>query len=74
MPDSDKYEIDPRLIQVRGEYLEVPGLQLTVAQASRLWDLKPATTVRLLNLLVDSRFLRREGDCYVRADCGRVCA
>jgi len=74
MLDSNQDEVDAKLNQVRGEYLEMPGLQLTVAQTSRLCDMKPATTVRVLNHLVESKFLRRQGDCYVRSDCGRMCA
>ena len=75
MTNIDEREIDTSLLlQVCGEYGEMPGLRLTVAQAARLWNMKPATTVQVLNRLVDDKFLRRVGDCYVRADCGRVCA
>jgi hypothetical protein len=49
-----------RLIrQVRAEFLEMPGLCLTRAQAQRLWSLDPPTCEALLNSLIDSRFLRR---------------
>ena len=61
------------LVRVYGEYIEMPGLQLTLAQASRLWNTKPAISAHMLQRLVDVSFLRRCGDQYVRADCGRVC-
>ncbi len=45
--------------RVRGEYLEMPGLKLTTTQASRLWGLDRHTCQRLLDTLVDARFLIR---------------
>ena len=72
--DEDR-EVDINLlVRVYGEYMEMPGLQLTLAQASRLWNMKPATSAHVLDRLVDASFLRRAGDRYVRADCGRICA
>lgn len=73
--NDDEREIDINLLaRVYGEYMEMPGLQLTLAQASRLWNMKPATSAHVLERLVDASFLRRAGDRYVRADCGRICA
>ena len=37
----------------------MPGLQLTEAQASRLWGLEPSACVALLATLVDANFLIR---------------
>ena len=75
MHDNDERDIDINLLaRVYGEYLEMPGLQLTLAQASRLWNLKPATRAHVLESLVDASFLRRTGDRYVRADSGRTAA
>lgn len=62
------------LARVYGEYIEMPGLQLTLAQASRLWNTKLATSASVLERLVSASFLRRAGDRYVRADSGRLCA
>ena len=56
------------LSRVRGEYLEMPGLVLTVEQAGRLWGVDAPTSRRLLDALVERDFLRRSGDRYVRAD------
>jgi hypothetical protein len=72
MRESRKREIDQGLLErIHEEYVEMPGLQLTVAQASRLWDVQPERAGRALERLVATTFLRHDGDCYVRADCGR---
>lgn len=53
---------------IRAEYLESPGLHLTMPQARRLWGLDQPTTVALLSELVDARFLRQtRTGTYVRA-------
>ena len=68
-------DVDPRLWeQVHAEYLEMPGLQLTLPQASRLWNTNLEVSQQVLNALVDSAFLRRSGPHYVRADSGRFSA
>jgi hypothetical protein len=49
-----------RLVRrIRAEYLEMPGLCLTIEQAQRLWSLEPHTCEALLDSLIDLRFLRR---------------
>ncbi len=45
---------------VRSEYLEMPGLRLTLAQAQRLWGLDRARAETLLSALVDTAFLKRD--------------
>jgi len=60
--------------RVRGEYREMPGLQLTLAQASRLWNTNLTVSQTVLDALVETAFLRRTGAHYVRADSGRSCA
>ncbi len=47
------------LQRIRAEYREMPGLKLTVAQASRLWHVDPANAQQLLDLLVADGVLRR---------------
>ena len=49
--------IDPTLLRIRAEYLEMPGLRLTREQAQRLWGLDADTCVQLLELLTSERFL-----------------
>ena len=57
------------LERVRGEFLEMPGLRLTRAQARRLWALDEATCDAILSALVDTRFLVHSGNvAFMRAD------
>jgi hypothetical protein len=44
--------------RVRGEFIEMPGLQLTMAQAARLWGLDNAACRHVVDVLVASAFLR----------------
>jgi len=44
--------------RVRGDFDEMPGLRLTLAQASRLWQIEPPLCRHIIDTLVDSRFLR----------------
>ena len=48
--------------RVRGEFREMPGLTLTLAQAGRLWSLDAATCADVLTQLVGSGFLCRKPD------------
>jgi hypothetical protein len=49
----------PILVErVRSEFIEMPGLQLTVAQASRLWGLEATACKSVIDQLVTSEFLR----------------
>ena len=50
------------LRRVQGEYLEMPGLRLTTAQAQRLWGLDRAACDAVLDALVDAKFLVRSSD------------
>jgi hypothetical protein len=53
---------DDVLRRVQGEFLEMPGLRLTEAQARRLWGLDAAVCGALLGRLVDAKFLFRTRD------------
>jgi hypothetical protein len=62
-------EPDVLVHRIRAEFMEMPGLRLTLAQATRLWRLEPAICQEIIDTLVDSRFLRRtEGGMVMRAD------
>ena len=50
------------LRRVQGEFLEMPGLRLTEAQARRMWGLDAASCHALLGALVESNFLFRTRD------------
>ncbi len=57
--------------RICGEYMEMPGLRLTAAQAQRLWGLDESTCTNLLHFLVDARFLQVTGDgCFARLTDG----
>jgi len=49
--------LDVLIARVRGEYCEMPGLQLTVTQACRLWQVDTLTCEMLLEQLVHEDFL-----------------
>jgi hypothetical protein len=53
---------DDVLNRVQGEFLEMPGLRLTGAQARRLWGLDAAMCEALLGVLVDAKFLFKTRD------------
>jgi hypothetical protein len=44
--------------RIRGEFNEMPGLQLTIAQAARLWGMEVAACRSVVDALVDASFLR----------------
>lgn len=48
--------------RIRAEYLEMPGLQLKLEQAQRLCGIERALCQRVLDSLVDEKFL------YLRAN------
>ena len=50
------------LERIQGEYIELPGLRLTLAQAERLWHLDHSVCDALLAALVDARFLSKASD------------
>ena len=64
---SATHTTDPTLQRVVGEYLEMPGLSLTVPQARRLWGIDASRCEQLLEELVGRHFLRRTNrGLYVR--------
>jgi hypothetical protein len=59
------------LRRIKAEYLEMPGLRLTAAQAGRLWGVDPPACLDLLERLITERFLQRRPDgTYTRATDG----
>ena len=72
-PESAEPWHDDLVRRVRGEYLEMPGLALTLGQAQRMWNLHRGECERLLGDLVDSGFLACTPlGMFVRADSGRA--
>lgn len=51
---------DQLIRRVRGEYREMPGMRLTLDQATRLWGLDRKTCAAVLDSLVAAHFLERD--------------
>lgn len=64
--------LDQRVLErLRAEYLEMPGLKLTIEQVQRLCGIEPAMCKPVLDALVKVRFLRLNSDgTYVRSTEG----
>ena len=52
-------ELERLLRRVRGEFVEMPGLELTENQAQRLWGLEPGRCAVVLEGLLDAGFLQQ---------------
>lgn len=60
------------MTRIRGEYLEMPGLKLTLAQAQRLCGVEQTVCRMVLDMLVDAKFLCVKPDgAYARLADGR---
>jgi hypothetical protein len=57
--------------KIRAEFTEMPGLKLTLPQASRLFNVSPGQCGRALDRLVASGSLSIAGGAFVRAGSGR---
>ena len=60
--------LEDAIRRVRAEFVEMPGMQLTPAQAARLWHFEPAFCDTVLTALVDRKFLvKTRRDKFARA-------
>lgn len=60
------------LRRIKCEFLEMPGMRLTLGQAQRLWGLHRESCDALLDALVHQRFLFRTRDgSFARYDSDR---
>ena len=67
-PEQDQL-ISDVVRRVQGEFLEMPGLRLTGAQARRLWGLEATVCEALLSALVDAKFLFKTRDgAFMKAE------
>jgi len=58
--------LESLVARVRGEYTEMPGLGLTLAQACRLWQIDAPTCAAVLNHLTCEHFLyKTSNDVYI---------
>jgi len=51
-------DLEAVLRRVRAEFVEMPGLRLTPAQAMRLWGLDRDSCRAVIDALIDASFLR----------------
>ena len=71
MTPEPALNIEEVLRRVKGEFLEMPGLRLTEAQARRLWGLDHDACAVLLGALIDANFLFRTRDgAFMRVEHG----
>ena len=69
---SDPRPFNDALRRAKIEFLEMPGLKLTAAQAARLLSVDATLCGRVLSALVESRFLAETSNSrFVRADDSR---
>jgi hypothetical protein len=59
---SESAKLNALLARVQGEFMEMPGLRLTEAQARRLWSLDTSTCTTVLETLIAFGFLFRTRD------------
>jgi Fic family protein len=58
--------------RIQAEYVDMPGLKLTLPQAARLFGVNTHESQRVLSELTEGGFLRRDQNgAYVRRPCPR---
>ena len=57
---------DAALSRIRAEFCEMPGLKLTLAQASRLFQLEAVRCQQVLTSMVDTGHLVLRGNTFLR--------
>ena len=67
-PDPAEHDLH---VRIRAEFSEMPGLQLTLPQASRLFNVDPGRCERALDRLVEAGALSIARGAFVRAGGGR---
>jgi hypothetical protein len=60
-PEPHALEFQKLVERVRCEFLEMPGLRLTMPQAARLWGLDLPSCEAVVDALVRCEFLQRTG-------------
>lgn len=63
-----KNNVEQLALRISGEFLEMPGLRLTMPQAQRLWCLDGDTCAEVVALLVARAVLRRQADTITLAN------
>ena len=55
--DGTRLDFAAALRRAKSDFIEMPGMQLTMKQAMRLWTFDPDLCSAVLRSLVESRFL-----------------
>jgi hypothetical protein len=58
-PSSDHMNIEHIASRIHADFREMPGLNLTLAQAQRLWHLSPDVCAEAVDVLVGRAVLQR---------------
>lgn len=58
-------ELESVVNRIRNEFIEMPGLKVSIPQAMRLWGLERAECDEVIDVLVKRAFLRMMPDGYV---------
>ena len=53
-------------LRIQAEFAEMPGMKLTLSQASRLFNVERTVCERVLETLVHKRLLSQSGAMFVR--------
>ena len=61
-PTPASRRIEHLLMRIEGEFLDVPGLRLTVSQAQRHFGVDEITCTAILDALVDAEVLFKTAD------------
>jgi hypothetical protein len=71
--NDDSISVPPDVLhgRVRAEFLEMPGLTLTLPQASRFFNLETSHCERVLGALVEEGDLSFHAGAFVRTGVGR---
>ena len=59
---------DTAIRRAQSDFREMPGLKLTLPQAARLWAYDALFCSEVLETLVETRFLVRSRDTFIRAE------
>jgi hypothetical protein len=66
--DGTRLDFASALRRAQSDFIEMPGMQLTLKQATRLWSFDPELCEAVLRSLVESRFLvQTRGAFFLRA-------
>jgi hypothetical protein len=60
--------VESLAVRIRAEFLEMPGLRLTLPQAQRLWGLDRETCDQVVHVLIARSVLRRSANGIVLAN------